>query len=556
MTALTASAVPVAVRIRNTRYDGMLTGYLHGAPRFTKTDPGGFRAASFVVDQRLGFRSDMIQDYSRVYFYDKRSGACVFEGDVSHPGRSVGNDGALLEVQVDGGAERLGDWSGMRIYIDRDMTAWKKLINTSVASTNVDTGADRGGSGNEALTLAFPQDTHVDNTFRCEAIYTRVREAGQSLGWFNYAWDGGQTNASWRVISMVTPPSTTVRDQGLSTAGSGGSGAVVGGSIPEGAQWAFLQLKWTSGPSNTGASADVCWVSITRPIIIARLKLKDGSWKTGASYSDTITAADVVNDLLGDQLAASFDGANATVESGAGYLIGHLAFPNGVTPLGVFDEVARFEPGMTYSVGPSTPGIDKYSFRWVTRSSVVRYEFVVWTDDHSNGAQPTDQYNVAVTRWQSPAGTISQAITTQTIPQMDAVGRSRRYFQDLSDESGDSAQATQANLAVLEDHRYPVNGGRVTVIREVVDLHTGRRVQPYAIEPGYLCRLVGVDPSPDALNATAPNGGTVCRIVSTDYDAGAHSVDIELDSVSWSLFRAIAYAGKRTRQRRLAGKPA
>lgn len=539
------SAVPIAVRVKNVRYDGMLTGYLHGAPKFTKTDPGGYRAASFVVDQRLGFRTDMVQDYSRVYFYDKRSGATVFEGDVSHPGKSVSDDGALLEVQIDGGAERLNDWSGMRIYIDRDMTAWKKHT-TSVVSTTVETGDDRGGSGDDALTLAFPQDTHVDTEYKCEAIYTRVRESGQQLGWYNYAWDGGQTNASWRVISMVTPPSTVVRDQALSTSGSGGSGAVVGGSIPEGAQWAFLQLLWNSGPSNTGSGVDVCWVSFTRVIVIVRLKLKDGSWKSGASYGDTINAYDVVNDLLGDQLAATFDGANATVETGAGLAIGHLAFPDGVTPAGVLEELLKFEGGCTYFVGPSRPGVDKYTFKWVARSQSVRYEFVLGTDDYSNGAQSTDQYNVAVARWQSPAGRIKNTTTTQTIPDMDAIGRTRRFFQDLGAISGNEDQAVNANNAVLEDHRYPVNGGRVTVAREVVDLFTGRRVQPYEIEPGYLCRLVGIDPEPDALNVTAPNGGTVCRIVTTDYDADTHAVSLDLDSTSWSLFRAIARANRHT----------
>lgn len=555
MTALNASAVPVAVRIRNARYDGMVTGYLHGAPTFTKTDPGGFRAGSFVVDQRLGFRSDMIQPYSRVYFYDKLGGSTLFEGDVSHPGRSISTDGALLEVQVQGGAERLTDWAGMRIYTDRDMTAWTKLMSTSIASTTVDAGENKNGAGTEALTLSFGLNVHVENGYKAEAIYTRIRESGQTLGWFNYAWDAGVTNASWRVHSMVTPPSTTVRDQAANTSGSGASGAVVGGSIPVGAQWAFLQLEWTSSGSNTGDN-DVVWVSYMTPIIVARLVMKDGSFKTGASYSDTITCFDVVNDLLGDQLAESFDGPGATVETGAGYQIKQLAYPNGVNPLTVLEDCLQFEPGMTYTVGPSSASNDKYSFSWATRSEAVRYEFVLWTDAHSNGVQPTDQYNAAVTRWQTPAGRISQSVTTQTIPEMDAVGRTRRYFQDLGNESGDLDNATQVNLTALEEHRYPANGGQVTVSRAVVDLFTGRRVEPYEIEPGYLCRLVGIDPSPDALNATAPDGGTVCRIVATNYSADSHSVSLELDSVPWSLFRAIAYASKRTRQRRLAGLPA
>lgn len=544
MTALNASTVPLAVRIKNARYDGMVTGYLHGSPKFSKTDPGGFKAASFTVDQRLGFRSDLIQPYSRVYFYNKRNGDCVFEGDVTHPGRSTGTDGSLLEVQVEGGMERLNDWSGARIYIDRDMTAWRKH-STSIVSTNVEAEEDRGGSGDEALTLAFPMNQHVDTDHRVEAIYTRIVESGQELGWFNYAWDCGTTNASWRVRSFVSPPSTTVRDQASTTAGSGGSGAVVGGSIPVGATYAFLAFWWTSGASSTGTSgADTVWVSILRPIIIARLKLKDGSYKTGGSYSDSITAVDVWGDLLGDTIAASFDGANAQLDAGSSFAIQQLAYPDGVTPAQVAADLMKLEPACTYFVGPSVPGVDKYSLKWVTRSSVVRYELSVFADEHTGGIQPVEQYDRVVTRWKSPTGVIKSTVSTQSIPEMTAAGRSRTYYQDLSDVTGDVLNVPQANATVLEEHRYPKNAGRVRVMRDVVDLFTGRRVAPFEIEPGYLARLVGVEPSPDALNASTSDGSVVCRIVGTDYSGDDHSVDLDLDSEPWSLFRAIANTKK------------
>lgn len=545
MTALNASTVPLAVRVKNARYDGLITGYLHGAPTFTKTDPGGFRSGSFTIDQRLAHRSDIIQPYSRVYFYNKRNGDTVFEGDITHPGRSTGSEGALLEVTVDGGAERLNDWSGARIFIDRDMQAWTKIQSTSISATTVSVGDDRGGSGGDALTLAFPESTHVELNYRVEAIYTRIIEATQQLGAFNYAWDGGQTSGSpgWQVRGLVTPPSTVARSQTLSTTASGGSIATVGGSIPVGANVAILQLIWTGGSSST-AAVDNTWVSILRPIITARLKLKDGTYKTGASYIDTLTAVDVWHDLLGDVLAGSFDGPNAQLDAGTGYGIRHLSFPDGVTPAQVAEELMKVEPACTYIVGPSTPGVDKFSFKWIARSTQVRYELNVWTDEHVGGIQAVEQYNEAVVRWKSPTGNPRMTVDTQVIPEMDAVGRTRRFFQDLTDTLSDSDNAAQANATVLTNHRYPLNGGRVTVSREVVDLFTGRRVQPYEIEPGYMVRLVGIEPSPDALNTTVPNGSTVCRIVSTSYSADSHSVGLDLDSVPLSMFKAIAATRK------------
>lgn len=542
MTALNASTVPLAVRVKNARYDGLVTGYIHGAPTFTKTDPGGYRAGSFVVDQRLGFRSDMIQPYSRVYFYNKKNGDVVFEGDVSHPGRSITSDGALLEVNVAGGVARLSDWSGARIWCDRDMQAWVKT-GTALAISTVEVGDDRGGSGADALTLSFPESAHVDLNYRGEVGYWRLRESGQELGRFNYSWDGGAAGGSpgWTVRTVVTPPSTVTRTQVLSVAGSGGSGAVVGGSIPVGANVPFLQLIWTGGSSNTGTAGEIFWVSFLDVVVVARLHLQDGTFKT-SGYTDSVTAVDVWNDMLGDMLSDSFDGPNAQLDAGSGFQVQQLAYPNGVTPQQVADELAGFEPSCTYIVGASNPANDKYSIKWMARTDVPRYEFSVYADDYSGGAQDVDQYDVVVTRWKSPAGIVKTSVATQSIPEMTAAGRTRRYFQDLTDTASNSSNATQANSTVLLDHRFPQNGGTVKVQRQVVDLFTGRRVEPFEIEPGYIARIVGIGPSNDALNNSPRNGSTLCRIVSTDYSADDHSAAIALDSLPWSVFKAIAAA--------------
>lgn len=547
MTALSASLVPLAVRVKNARYDGLVTGYIHGAPTFTKTDPGGFRSGSFVVDQRLGFRSDMIQPYSRVYFYNKRNGDTLFEGDITHPGRSITTEGPLLEVNVEGGVERLNDWSGQRIFIDRDMQAWM-LTNTATIGSQADAGEDRGGSGSDALTLAMPNSMHVETNARAEVGYFRIRESGQELGSFNYAWDGGHTSGDpgWLVRGIVSPPSDLVRTQVLNVGGSGGSIAVVGTAFVTGTNVAYMQLIWT-GTASSSAATDITWASMLRVIIQCRYKLKDAvNYMAGGDYDDYTTAVKVTNDLLGTVLASSFDGTNALIDTGDGYEIRQLAYPDGVTSMQVLDDLMKFEKNCTYIVGPSSATSDKYSFKWMARTNTVRYEFITWTDDYSAGAQAVDQFNEAVSRWKSPNGLARSTVTTQSIPEMTAMGRTRRYFQDLGESVSDADNATQANASILADHRYPQNGGRVTVARPVVDLFTGRRVEPFDIEPGYLCRVVGVDPSVDAMNNNPRNGSTLCRIVGTTYSAADHSVDLDLDSVPWSIFRAIARTAKPT----------
>lgn len=547
MTALNASTVPLAVRVKNARYDGLVTGYIHGSPSFTKTDPGGFRSGSFVVDQRLGFRSDMIQPYSRVYFYNKRNGDTVFEGDITHPGRSITNDGPLLEVTVEGGVERLNDWSGQRIFIDRDMQAWM-LTNTATVGSQADAGEDKGGSGSDALNLSIPNSFHVETNSRAEVGYYRIRESGQELGSFNYAWDGGHTSGSpgWLVRGITSPASTLVRTQVLNVGGSGGSIAVIGTAFAAGTNVAYMQLIWTGTPSSSAAT-DITWASMLRVIIQCRYKLKDGvNYLAGVDYDDYTTAVKVIGDLLGTVLATTFDGTNAQVDAGAAYDIRHLAYPDGVTSMQVLDDLMKLEPSCTYIVGPSSATSDKYSFKWMARTDVPRYEFITWADEYSAGAQAVDQFNEVVTRWKSPNGLAKSAVSTQSIPEMTTMGRTRRFFQDLGESVSDADNATQVNASILADHRYPQNGGRVTVARPVVDLFTGRRVEPFDIEPGYLCRIVGVDPSVDAMNNNPRNGSTLCRIVRTSYSADGHSVDIDLDSVPWSMSGAIARTAKPT----------
>jgi hypothetical protein len=80
------------------------------------------------------------------------------------------------------------------------------------------------------------------------------------------------------------------------------------------------------------------------------------------------------------------------------------------------------------------------------------------------------------------------------------------------------------------------------VQRDVVDLFTGCKVAPYQIEPGYLARVVGINPSVDALNNSPRNGSTVCQIINTDYDSGDNSVTLDLDAEPYSMFKAIAAA--------------
>lgn len=541
MSSWSAQEVPVAVRVRNGHYDGLITGYLAGGVQFTKADPGNFQSASFVVNQRMGFRSDMIQPYSRVYFYNKRNGDTIWEGDVTHPGRSFSADGALMQVQVDGSMERLNDWSGTRVYVDTSFEGWEKNT-TSITSTEVLAGDDRGGSGAQALTLAFPMNTHVDTNFRCEAIYRRIDDSGQQLGLINYSWDAGLTNGSWLIRLLVSPGVTVARTNTANVAGGPGSLAYVGPSWTAPKSIAFLQLLWNSSSSSTGNTADVVWAGIMDLNVTAYLWLKDGTRRAGVDHAVYVDAPMVIQDLLGDPgiLWPTFDSVNARIDTGDGVQVDHFVFPDGTTAKGVLDELLKYETSCMYLCGASSWSSDKFSFKWVAKSFTPRYEAYTWIDEHSTGNQPTEQYNRAVTRWRDKTGLVKATVSTINVPEMTAVGRTRTYFQDLSNVSGSVSNVLIANTQALVTHQTPKNGGTVTIAREIVDLATGRRVQPYEIEIGEMIRISGAEPHPQALlEGNDTDGERIFRIVTASYNSDSNSVDLELDTEALSLGDAV-----------------
>lgn len=541
MSAWEVQEEPVAVRVRNGHYDGMITGYLHGGVQFTKADPGNYQSASFVVNQRMGYRSDMIQPYTRVYFYNKRNGETIWEGDVTHPGMSWSADGALMQVQVDGCMERLNDWSDARIYIDSSFEGWEK-VTTSITSTELIAGDDRGGSGDQALTLAFPMNTHVDANYRIEAIYLRLDAAGQQIGLIDYSWDAGLTNASWLIRGIVSPGAVVVRTNTANTAGGASSLAYVGPSWTAPKDIVYLQLLWNSGPSSTGNVSDVVWASIMQLRIVAYLWLKDGTRRAGVDHATYVDAPMVIQDLLGDAgiLFNTFDSLNARIDVGDGVQLDQFVFVDGTTAKGVLDEWMKFETTCTYLCGASSRTSDKFSFKWVQRSNTPRYEAYTWIDEHSTGNQPTEQYNRAVTRWKDRNGRTQATVSTLAVPEMDAVGRVRTFYQDLSNVSGSLSNVTIANTQALFTHQTPKNGGTITITRPIVDLATGRTVQPYEIEIGELVRVSGVDPNPAALNFSVDTDGVrIFRIVAMSYDSETHSAELTLDTEVVSLMAAV-----------------
>jgi hypothetical protein len=183
------------------------------------------------------------------------------------------------------------------------------------------------------------------------------------------------------------------------------------------------------------------------------VEITDYSAATNLRYADNFVYADqVVADLLGRTLTATVDGATATIATTT-YHIDHLAYPDGVTPAKVLEDLIGFEQAFTYHLWESNPANDKFRFEWVAWPTTVRYEADV-VDGFDSPASGNSVYNRVAVRYRN-RGVTNVAFRTQTAPMLTAAGFDRTGWLDLGDEAASSANAARAGDQYLTEHQVP-----------------------------------------------------------------------------------------------------
>ncbi|HEY9418206.1 MAG TPA: hypothetical protein VIQ30_25885, partial [Pseudonocardia sp.] len=175
---------------------------------------------------------------------------------------------------------------------------------------------------------------------------------------------------------------------------------------------------------------------------------------------------------------------------------------------------------------------------WVALPAQVRYEADV-IDGYDSQGSGDGLYNQVTVRWRDSSGKYRTLVRTSTVPTLDGVGLVRQGQLDLGDEVGSQAAAQAAGDRWLAERQFAANGGQLKIARPILDLASGRMVQPWEIRPG-LIRVRGVLPRPDALNGVSRDGVTIFRIVSSEYRASDGAATLELDSYARTTPRLIA----------------
>jgi hypothetical protein len=538
---------PLSVRLRTPSRDVHITSEIEDLS-FGSTSPGGYDTCNLTLHRPLAFTPGELAMFGRLYVYDPRG--VVWEGRLQDPGRTAGSEGEVYQVTAVGGVAHLQDRTQPYIIID---TALERLEprGFSVEHPKAERRIDEDANGTPALWLVGPTGTSWVQNNTNTMVYPHIRNAGHKLGAYNVVGDCGKiTLNTWKWQTVTRSPGgvgTVDRNVDMTTAGIAASQREVGDSFPDGDDQ--LELRLQQSGAATQVPDDGIWCIFAHFTVTVKLVDKAGTERgTSYNYGDGfVTADEVVEDLLG-RLLPEYDAANATVTS-ATHQIDQMAYPDGVTPAQVLDDLRGFENAYTYHVWESNPDNDLFRFEWILWPTAVRYEADV-IDGFSAPASGNSIYNRVRVRYRDARGGVRSTLVTGSAPALTAAGFDRTAFLDLGDQVSSSANAQRAGEQFLEEHTNPVNAGRLTIARRIVDLQQGRMVNPWEIRAGSLIRVRGIDAYPDALNATGRDGLAVFKIAASQYTASDAEATLDLDAYAPTVSRALAFLANRPLVRR------
>jgi hypothetical protein len=536
------TTIPIAIRLVNSATDMHIEEQVRDLT-FRSSIPGGFASATMALDRPLSLSPPELELFTSVYVYDTRSAETLWEGVLEDPGRGSSTSGEIWELSAIGPAGHAKDAFAPYILIDRSMERWSRSGYSTLAAETENTEA---GTGAPALQVSAEDGTPIPVGWKGDWIYRALYYCGLRIGRLAFAHTDGQNSSNFKVGIVGRTGSgaeTFNQTQNWSISGTIFAVTVGAGGWPTAADVVSIRVQRDTS-SATGDSST--WSQIYNLAIRAQLLNSDGTTNTNpASYAvDWFEPVVAVADLLG-RFLPRYDGANADLQ-GSGAFIDQLAYPDGVSPAEVLDDLMVFEPAYYWAAWETNWLTGKYRFEFVPWPTTVRYEATTFDGFNSPGSA-ADLFNKVVVRYLSPDGEIRSVTRTQTVT---GLTWDRTHFIDLSDETGSDANAQIVGDNFLAEHKYPPNAGTLSVARPILDNDTGRMVQPWELKPGCLIRVSGVVPRVDSLNPSARDGVTIFKVVSVEFSTASGSATLELDSYSRTVARALATIANRRWQKR------
>ena len=535
-------SVPLTVRI-----DGQAITRQAQGLTFRKEAVGG--VANIALSLSSPLSSFAVSALAKCQVYDARSGNVIAEGKISDPGRNASTeDGQRWLVGAMGPAIHASDTNAPLMVIDQTMDdGWRRVKRANSAGGDVGKSTKPGTDNTDAIVAQFSQGKTVDTGDQLAVRYERIRDASQRLGRITYDWDAGQTDANFkaRVVAVLdnTPDGSPAKTSNWDTAG-GTHTAVYSTDFTTGRNQLDLEAYYSGAGTSPGN--DKFWASFANIVIRSILSTNTG---TDQGCSNNYVEADwVIQHLLGAGWLPQYDAVNASIDTGGTFQIDQMAYPDGISPREVLDDLMTLEPAYYWTTGPDVTGLG-YQFIWKLWPTAVRYEATL--EDGGDFPTSTQEiYNRVLVRWNDRRGRSRSTVRTGACPILDDAGVVRQAVIDVSNELGSTANAQRIGDNFLAGHKYPPNNGTLNVARPIRDLTTGRMVQPFEIEPGELIRVRGVESYPDALNASSNDGQTVFRIWATQYTSDTNTATLELDTYPRKTEQALARLQRRRERKR------
>ena len=538
---VTVLNVPLAVRLSTGRRDIHVSADVRELA-FRSAVPGGFASCEIRLDRPLRVDPEEIAIYGKLYVYDGRSGEIAWQGRMEDPGRGAGPDGEIWSLRAVGPAAHARDRTVPLIYVERSLERW---FRSDISDKGGEDQVRIESTDAPILELQLPQGMDLPNGYHFGRWYRDIAEAGQKLARFAYSHVEGVASVNTQVMSVVQTafaggPSRVAVFTDNFTTSPVARAAVVVTDFTNARD--IVELRLDRGGATTVVASNTVWSEISGIVVRALLLTKAGAEITTGYTLNTVLASEVVADLLG-RLLGQFDGANASIAATT-YAIEQLAYPDGVTPAQVLDDLIALEGDHYWAAWEDTAAA-KARFEWRAWPTTVAYEADTAHGFDSPGSAG-DLYNAVSVRWRDALGRIRRTRRTATVTALDDAGLTREAPLDLGDDAGTTTNAERAGDEFLAQHSSPPNAGELTIAAPILDAEAGRMVDPWLIRPGKLIRVRDIEPRVDALNATDRDGVSVFRVVAVAYDAARNEARLSLDSSPLRLEEMLAAAGGAT----------
>lgn len=521
--------------------------------QFGSTAPGGFEALTCTIDWPDGWPPpDGLATASIAQVVDRRNGEVIWHGHVVDPGYTRTGTGASHHIAAQGFSTVLDTQAGALAYVDRDLGSWlyakdypagsAQMVDdlslpqhpsdwvdqtTSVIQQDISKGS--------ALDASTP--THATMQYLPAKYGATHQDIICILGTFDCT-----NSADFRIkVRVVTQAGTvdTVMDRAY-TSLSKDFRLFEGDGTWDITNARVAQLRWEYGGASDAAASRDYFVRWGNLAVVFRRNNRAGDPVTDPSTS--VKCSDLVDDVIGrmlaDDLLISADIAAPDT------LVEHAVWWEGITARGVFDFVARLEPDFYWAVWEPQVIGGKARFEYVTWRTYPRY--VIPPDSATinlvGGAD--DLADVALVSYQTSNGVPASTVVRASVPELTAAGVSRTLMVDLTGEGTLSAASAAAKgLHALRTANLQRSSGSATVFGPVLDMRTGRMVEPWEIRAGWNVVLGGGQLRADgglAYSTTGSRDGrSTFRATAVTYSASSQTAEITLDGGRRSLFNRV-----------------